>query len=107
RLRERVTSTAEFAVQAAAIRVIARGRPAGAAEVLLAYAPFVADATVLDEIGKALGVLAVRDGQVDPAVTQALTAKAGIARGLAGEGLARANRDLSAVRKLLQDEDPS
>jgi HEAT repeat protein len=108
-LKHRVEFKAEFAVQAAAIRSIARAHPAGAVEVLLGFVPFTTDAAVVDEIGKALGVLAASDKDNAPALLQALRAPVAIQRALAGEALARAQAvaHLSAARALLRDPDPT
>ncbi len=108
-LKRRVEAKTEAAVLVAAARVLARSKPAGAADVLLGYVPFASDAVVIDEIGKALGAVAVRGGQVEPAIVQALESGAAIKRGLAGEALARSGvkEQLPAVRKLLKDRNPS
>jgi HEAT repeat protein len=108
-LKHRVEAKAEAAVQAAAARTIARTRPAGAADVLLAYVPFASDASVIDEIGRTLGAVAMRDGKAEPALLQALVGNAPVKRGLAGEALARAKavEHLPAVRKLLRDSEPA
>lgn len=106
-LKQRIEAKAEPAVQAAAARVIARTKPKGAAEVLLAYLPFATEPQVIDEISKTLGAVAIHGGAADPMLVKALTAKAAIQRAVAGEALARAavKDQLPEVRKLLKDTD--
>lgn len=106
-LKRRIEAKAEAAVQSAAIRSIARARPAGAAEVLLGYAPFASDPSVVDEIGRAVGMLC-SGAQVDAAVVRALQSDKPVQRGLAGEALARgrAQAHLPAARRLLKDPEP-
>src|SRR5439155_1536407 len=60
------------AVPAAAARLIARRKPDGAAEVLLAYLPNADGATAAEEVRNALAAVAVRDGKADPAPDAAL-----------------------------------
>lgn len=107
-LKQRIEAKAEPAVQAAAARVIARTKPKGAAQVLLAYLPFATEPAVIDEISKTLSTVAIHGGTADPVLVQALTAKAPIQRAVAGEALARAavKDQLPTVRKLLKDADP-
>jgi HEAT repeat protein len=111
-LRERLEAKAEPQIQAATARLIARTKPAGSAEVLLAYLPFAADVSVTDEICKALGHVAVRDKAPDPAVAKvledALADKLPIKRGAAAEALVRAkvSERIPEVRKLLKDPEP-
>jgi hypothetical protein len=88
--------------------LIARTRPAGAAEVLLNYLPFAADQQVTDGLCKSLGAVAVVDGKVEPCVLQALADKIPIKRAAAAEACARAGLadQLPVVRGLLRDDDP-
>jgi hypothetical protein len=104
-LRQAIEAKAEPAVQAASARLIARLKPAGAAPVLLGYLPF-ADGTVIDELCKALGAVAVREGKADPALVEALGDKVALKRAAAGQALAGAADHLPTVRKLLKDTDP-
>lgn len=108
-LRQSIEAKAEPQVQAATARLIAKVKPDGAAEVLLAYLPFAADQAVIDEIAKALAGVAVRDGKAAPAVVQALADKHPLKRGAAAEALARAKAkdQLPSVRGLLKDADPA
>jgi HEAT repeat protein len=97
------------AVVSAAARLLARRKPAGAAEVLLAYAPRVAGQPGEEAVGDALAALAVRDGKADPALVKALEDKSAGRRATAAVALARggARDQLPAIRKLLQDAEPS
>jgi HEAT repeat protein len=106
-LKRRIEIKAEALLQGAALRTIARGKPAGAAAILLAYAPFASEPSIVDEIGKALGSVAQPGGKVDAAVLEALGSDKALLRGLAGEALARAGATerLPAVRQLLKDAD--
>jgi hypothetical protein len=108
-LRQRIEAKAEPGIQAAGARLIARTKPAGAAEVLLNYVPFAADQQVTDEICKSLGAVAVVGGKVEPCLVQALADKLPAKRAAAGEACARARvaGQLPSVRKLLQDADPA
>jgi hypothetical protein len=94
-------------VPAAAARLLARRKPAGAVEVLLAYLPYADKDNAADEVRNALTALAVRDGQPDPALVAALTDKVPVRRAAAAGALCRANvaDQKPAVRKLLQDPD--
>ncbi len=105
-LKARIDTKAEPILQAAVARVIARIKPAGAAEVLMAFLPLASDPTVVDEICKTLGAVALRDGKVEPVLTKALTDATPLKRGAAGEALARAKAqaELANVKKLLADE---
>jgi hypothetical protein len=106
-LRKRIEEKANPAVQGAIARLVGKRKPAGAAEVLLAYLPFAADESVVDELCKALGAVAATDGKADPAVVRALEDKSPLKRGAAAEALMRANvlGQLAAVRALLKDQD--
>jgi hypothetical protein len=92
-----------------AARLIAQAKPAGAAEVLLAYLPVAEDDQVADEVTRALGAVAVRDGKPDPALMQALQDKVPLRRAVAAEVLCRAGgpAERAAVRHLLQDPRPN
>lgn len=97
------------AVVSAAARLLARRKPAGAAEALLAYAPRAAGETSEEDVRAALVAVAVRDGKPDPALVKALEDKSPGRRAAAAGALARAGaRDaLPSVRKLLHDAEPS
>src|SRR6185369_6755975 len=108
-LRQRIEAKAEPAIQIATARLIARTKPAGAAEVILGYLPYAADQQVTDELCRSLGAVAVVGGKAEPAVVQALEDKIPIKRGGAGEALARARvtEQLPGIKKLLKDADPT
>jgi hypothetical protein len=96
------------AEQAAAVRLVARRKPAGAAAVLLAYLPCAPGDAVAEEIRAALPAVAVIDGKSAPALTQALADAVPVKRAAAAEALCRAGatEHFGAVRPLLQDRDP-
>jgi hypothetical protein len=95
------------ATAAAALRVLAKRKPAGAVEAVLAYLPFADNDASADEARTVLTQLAVAGGKADPVLLAALTDRAAIRRGAAGQALARAGvRDhLPVVRRLLVDPD--
>jgi HEAT repeat protein len=90
----------------AAPRLLALRKPAGAAEVLLAYLPFAEDDTMAGEVRVALGAVAVRDGKPEPAVLEALADRLPLRRAAAAEALCRAGQP-AAARKALADADPA
>jgi HEAT repeat protein len=96
------------ALPAAAARLVALRKPAGAAEVLLAYLPFGDDQSVIEEVGKALAVLAFPEGKPDPALLKALDDPVPLRRALAGAALCRKDQpeQWPVVRKLLRDAKP-
>src|SRR5206468_3214638 len=75
---------------AAAARLVARRKPAGAAPALLAYLPFAPDAQVTEEVRKALTAVALADGRPEPVVVAALQDKLTVRRAAAGAALAGA-----------------
>jgi hypothetical protein len=115
-LRDRLEAKADPAIQTATARLIAHEKPAGAAQVLLGFLPFAPDLAVTDDICKALGSVAVWNGQVDAAIVQALRDKLPVKRAAAAEAIVRAdlkhslpetNKLLPEVRKLLKDSEPT
>jgi cyclophilin family peptidyl-prolyl cis-trans isomerase/HEAT repeat protein len=97
----------EPALVAAAARLLAARRPAGAAQTLLTFAPFADDRDTLDHVRDALAVVAAPDGKPEPVLTDALVSKQALLRGLVGEALVRAGQGdaVPGVRKLLDDAD--
>jgi hypothetical protein len=95
------------AITAAAARLVALRRPAGAAEVLLAYLPSADDELVAEEIRNTLAALAQADPRAEKALLTAVDDRAGVRRGAAADALGRSNdpQRRAAVRKLLQDAD--
>jgi hypothetical protein len=93
---------------AAAARTLARRKPAGAAEVLLAFLPKMEGESSEEEVRAALAALALRNSQPEPVLVAALGEKSGSKRAAAAVALARAGIKelLPAVRKLLQDPEP-
>jgi HEAT repeat protein len=106
-LLQRIEENANPVVQAAVARLIAARKPPGAVAVLVAYLPFAADETVIDEMRTTLTKLAVDNGQANPDLVAALKSKLALTRRVAGEALAkaRAKNQLPAVRVLLKDPD--
>jgi hypothetical protein len=92
-------------VPAAAARLIARRKPDGAAEVLLAYLPNADSPAAAEEVRNALAAVAVRDGKADAALVAALADKLPLKRAAAAVALARAGakEQMAAVRRLLRD----
>ncbi len=107
-LQARIEAKQEPAIQKATARMLARLKPAGAADVLLAYLPF-AEPSVIDELAKALAAVTVVGGKVEPAVPAALGDKLALKRGVAAEALIRAKvaEHKDAARKLLKDAEPA
>src|SRR5262249_10550011 len=99
-----IRSGAGAAVDAAALRLVALRKPAGAAEVLLSYLAFAANQLVAEEVKTALVAVALRDGQPDPALLTALTDNSIQRRVAAAVALCRAGQP-KPVRPLLQDAD--
>jgi hypothetical protein len=93
---------------AAAVRLLAARKPAGAVEALLGFVPFADDDLVEDEVLSALVSLGLRDGKVVPEILAALgdrlEARRGAAADVAGRCPDRGQRD--AVARLLEDAEP-
>jgi len=108
-LKSVIEAKADPAVQAAVARLIARIKPAGSPEVILAYLPFAADLTVVDELSTTLGQVAGEGDKVDPLVLKAVEDKHPLRRAAAGQALTalKGSAHLPAARKLLKDSDPT
>ena len=111
RARECLTHIGEGATAAtvsAAVRVLAREKPAEAAAALLAYLPSAEDEGVVETIRQALTELAVRNGKAEPALLAALDDSTAVKRAAAAVALCRAAVPEAkvGVRKLLRDRDP-
>jgi hypothetical protein len=104
----RIGEGATSSVVAAAVRALAKEKPAQAVAVLLAYLPASEDAAVSEAIHQALAALSVRDGKAEPALVAALTDKSALKRAAAAVALCRERLPevLPGVRKLLDDGDP-
>ena len=96
------------AVVGAAIRTLAKLKPEGGADALLAYLPSAADEMLAEEVRLSLAEMATGNRKADAALTAALTDNSALKRGAAAFALGRAKvaDQLPAVRKLLQDPDP-
>lgn len=77
------------ATLAAAVRLLALRRPAGAAEVLLAYLLSVSDDEVAREVRYALAQVAMRDGKPEPVLERALNDRNPVRRAAAAGALGR------------------
>ena len=107
-IRRRIERKSDTVAEAAAARLVAVRKPAGAAPVLLDFLPFAADDAAVDEICQALPAVARSGGKAEPAVLAALKDKLAIKRAAAGVALIKAGaaEELPAVRALLQDAEP-
>ena len=74
---------------AAAIRVLARQKPDGAAAALLDFLPAAGEEELAEQARLSLADLAVRDGKADPALVRALTDASAMKRGAAAFALCR------------------
>jgi HEAT repeat protein len=94
---------------AAAARLLAAGKPAGAAGALLTYLPFAEDEAAADEIVCALVAVGAPGGRPDPALGDALADRDPARRAAAALLLGRhgSAEQKTAVRKLLADADPN
>ncbi len=93
----------------AAVRLLARRRPAGTAEALLEYLPNAEDDSVLDEARAALAAVAYRDGKPEPALLRALEDTLSLRRAAAVAALCQhgTRGHTAALRKLLADRVPA
>jgi hypothetical protein len=95
-----------------AARLVAMRRPPGAAEILLAYAPFAEDEMQADEIQGALTTLAFLDEPSRTLLERALDDKTAVRRAMSAVALCRAfgvnsvEPGCVSARKLLRDPDP-
>src|SRR5262249_6450031 len=94
------------AVPSAAARVIALRKPAGAAEVLLAYLPYADDDTVVEQIKQALAAVAYPDGKADAVLLKALEDSLAVRRAVAAEALCQADKPETRSRLLKLMKDP-
>ncbi len=94
-------------VPAAAARLLAWHKPAGAVEAMLVYLPFADNDQTADEVRNLLATLALTDGKPHPALAAALLDKLPARRGAAGEALAKGGgpAERAQAKKLLADAD--
>jgi hypothetical protein len=104
-LRQIENGDASVAIPAAVVRLLAVRKPQGVSQALLDYLPFAQNEAVREDVETALTAVAVREGQPDPVLVQALDSKELRRRAAAAAALCRAGQGASA-RKLLQDDDP-
>jgi hypothetical protein len=106
RLLKRLESGAETTLTAAAARVLAARKPAGAVKVLLAYLPVAGEEFLQEAVFDALAAAGVRDGQIDPDLTAALRDKDPLLRLAAAHVYGRRPPgERKALRPLLADAD--
>jgi hypothetical protein len=93
---------------AAVSRMLGRLKPAGALETMLVQLPLAEDEYVADAMRWSITQLALRDGQPQPLLVDALTDKLAARRAAAAEALVRtkATGILPKVHMLLKDDDP-
>jgi hypothetical protein len=106
---QQIEKTSGTVVTAAAARLLAVRKPAGAAEALFAFLPFADDDVAADAVRDALAALALRDGKPDRAVVEALEDKAPVRRAAAAAALIRAQpaAERKALHRFLHDPDAS
>src|SRR5262249_33386088 len=91
----------------AAVRLVGRRKPAGAAEVLLTYLPFADNEEVIREVSSALLTVVGTEGQSDAALVRALADPVPLRRAVAAATLSQAAPESHpAIEKLLQDSNP-
>ena len=97
------------ALPAAAARLLAHRRPAGAAAALLGFAPHAADLFVEDEVCKALAAVGVRDSKVEAVLLAALADKDPARRAAAAYAVGRCGdaSGRAAVAALGRDPEPA
>jgi hypothetical protein len=103
-----ITEGNETSLAVATAHLIARDRPAQAAEVLVRYTPFATDPATIEAVQLALNSLATVADEPEPALTAALKAKAPAMRAAAGEALVRGGglKHKALVGHLLADPVP-
>jgi HEAT repeat protein len=106
RLLERIESGSDAALTAAAARVLADRKPAGAVPVLLAYLPLADEELVQEAVLDALATIGLRGGKVDPELAAARKDKDPLRRLAAAHLFARAGPDeRKSLRAMLTDPD--
>lgn len=90
-------------------RLIALRKPAGAADAILAYLPFVDDDSMFEELQTALNTVAYVGKKASPTILKALADKAPARRLAAGVALCAGPYPdyLPQLRKVLADKDPN
>lgn len=93
---------------AAAARLVAKRRPAGAASTLLVFLPFAEDETVLKEVQTTLTSVAYHDGRPDPFLIRAINDPVPLCRAVAAEVLVSTGgaEQWASVQGLLRDPKP-
>lgn len=107
RLVERI-ETQSAMLPLAALRLLALRKPAGSVAALLAYVPHAEDESRMEEVRKALTVLASREEKLDPTLVRALADAQPATRAVAAQVLIASGGTpgREAARKLLSDSAP-
>jgi HEAT repeat protein len=108
-LIERIEGEPAQQLPVAALRLLAVRKPAGAVEALLAYLPNAEEEARTEEVREALARLALREGEPDPALRQALSDARPLVRAAAARALIEGGgaEGRAVARKLLGDEAPA
>lgn len=99
---EQIEKASTADIVSSVIRLIGHRKPKGAAEVLLAYVPFAADASLAGEVRAALTNVALRDGKPDPILVQAVNDKNPLRQAAASEALGQTKPSQTSRRLLLE-----
>ncbi len=102
---EKIEEQSALALPAAAARLLAVRKPAGAVEVLLAFAPFAEEEPVEEAVRQTLAGLGLRDGKASPRLVTALTDREPARRTVSAACVGRATdpEQRRAVVRLLAD----
>lgn len=104
----RIDDGKDSSLAVAAAHLVAKHKPASAAQALLDYRPFTTDAQVVEALQLALNSVAIKEGKPDPALVPALTDKHSHKRAAAAEALIRGGglKHKALVEALLADPVP-
>jgi HEAT repeat protein len=105
-LVERIEREPGRSLPLAAVRLLGLRKPDGATAALLAYSPLAEEENAVAEIGKALAVLALRDGKLDADLLRALKDAKPDVRAAAAEAVVKGGGKAGrqAVQPLLRDD---
>jgi hypothetical protein len=108
RCLRQIDAAPELTLVLAAAALVAKRRPDGSAEVLLAYLPFLEEALVEKPLFEALAKVGISAGKIDPALRSAIKGKHARQRAAAAWVLGRSSRaeDRALVLPLLADPEP-
>jgi HEAT repeat protein len=108
RCLEWVEGSKSASLASAAARVVAKRKPAGAVEALLAYLPYADNEDVAREVTVAMQAVALANGKTDPVLVRALSDPVPVRRAAAGAVLSQIapGEHREAYEKLLNDPNP-